>query len=541
MSAFIEDLSEKTALVDNDLGVIADSAASNQNKKVKLSSLWTYIKNKLFLYTTTKTSGWTAYAWYKIAYIAPGVASEFSFEVYSGNSYFKGECAIDVDRVNPSLVILSKSNLHSATNRIYVVKLNKIATGAVYLEVCCTSANAMSAYAKFTPSDRNGFSVQNFGAGSTGTVIAQLNLSQSGSGIQANKIYAGDFPVLDATYSPSELSLFNGSFQIWDSDGMFEVLRLLDNRDISSLQPILSANLDLGGSDDNTSTDKNRSILWQGSGNTTNATKAHIIGDSNTISDLTTQKIKIVGDNNAIANSNQIDLVGAGNTVSENSSRTRITGQTNSAARAVNSTVSGKGNRADYVTEVSVHGKEAQVTMNSGRAFNQANDSYPTNCQQYQMSFRFDRTLTGNNGQLLHISIADNPNGMDYITFLTRDNIVGIDIKAALILLDDSGNLIESSHIHSSGILDLTECLASFTPIDHTTSLSSFPFCRSGYMRFSITDWSADSIRLSLDLFNVQGYGNDCGIYLSNYILRGNFWIDIYEMPINNSRKYVSK
>lgn len=46
MSTFIEDLSEKTALVDNDLGVIADSAASNQNKKVKLSSLWNWIKSK---------------------------------------------------------------------------------------------------------------------------------------------------------------------------------------------------------------------------------------------------------------------------------------------------------------------------------------------------------------------------------------------------------------------------------------------------------------------------------------------------------------
>ena len=46
MSTFIEDLSEKTTLTDNDLGIIADSQASNQNKRFKFSSLWTYIKSK---------------------------------------------------------------------------------------------------------------------------------------------------------------------------------------------------------------------------------------------------------------------------------------------------------------------------------------------------------------------------------------------------------------------------------------------------------------------------------------------------------------
>ena len=39
-------LTEKTTLVDNDIGVIEDSEATNAKKKFKLSSVWTYIKSK---------------------------------------------------------------------------------------------------------------------------------------------------------------------------------------------------------------------------------------------------------------------------------------------------------------------------------------------------------------------------------------------------------------------------------------------------------------------------------------------------------------
>jgi len=40
-------LTEKTTLVDNDIGVIEDSEATNAKKKFKLSSVWTYIKSKI--------------------------------------------------------------------------------------------------------------------------------------------------------------------------------------------------------------------------------------------------------------------------------------------------------------------------------------------------------------------------------------------------------------------------------------------------------------------------------------------------------------
>ena len=46
MRSDVNNLTEKTTLVDNDLGVITDSEASNQNKQFKFSSLWTYIKTK---------------------------------------------------------------------------------------------------------------------------------------------------------------------------------------------------------------------------------------------------------------------------------------------------------------------------------------------------------------------------------------------------------------------------------------------------------------------------------------------------------------
>lgn len=66
MSKYIDELTEKTSVVNADCTVIVDSADTNKNKKVSFSTIWTYINNlissagytKLTLGTTNTTAGY---------------------------------------------------------------------------------------------------------------------------------------------------------------------------------------------------------------------------------------------------------------------------------------------------------------------------------------------------------------------------------------------------------------------------------------------------------------------------------------------------
>jgi len=553
MSTFIEDLSEKTALVDNDLGVIADSASSNQNKKFKFSSLWTFIKNKMFMTSSTKSS-FTNATWYRVASIPPNVPVNFEFELIGTDLYIKGLIACSADNGHPAAIFL-KTRKASTAFVLLRLRFQKVPDGTRYLEVYASSTStAQSYYFKFNSIETN-LTILNWIQTSVyGTVLVDFYFNMEtynnpNSGIWvAGKIHqyyvdtngqttGGTFAL--ESHNHDYLYMPSGNLSIMDYDDMITILRLVDDSFGATLQSILSSNLDLGGSDDNTCSLKNRSILWQGSGNTSQGKKLHIIGDGNTI-DSDSEKLRLTGDANTITNSTMIDAVGTELLVT-NTLYSQVSGYLNDVNTCNSVEVSGKNHKVSNKHSVKVHGNGAVVTMNSGRAFNHDNANYLTANQQYQLSLVNDIVLSGINNQQLPILIPDN-SPATHLSVINATEIFALDIKAVAILSNDLGEIIESTSFHCSGIVDMGDQLFKFTNLDQISSLSSMPFFHPDYVRLEIVDFNSNNFKLALVLFNVAGFQANTGLVLTNWTVRANFWVDFTELPtITGNRDYLKK
>lgn len=563
MSAFIEDLSEKTVLNDNDLMIIADSQASYQNKKVKKTSLWTYIINKLFLYTTTKSSDWVNSKWYDLCSIPSGVPVYFEFELVSNYQTVTGVVSCASDNSYPLINILSINRTSMYSAYLYSFRLVTSSSGSRLLQVVAGIANSgLTAYIKFKAQERNNLTVLNWTTTIPSSILVSLNFNLSSySGIMSSgKIFANGSEVATLGHGHSELWLEYGAWVVYDTNMSCELLMLVDDESGNAFQSIIRSNLSFGYDTNTCNQGKSRSIIWLGENNANHGIKCIIIGDTN-ISDSLTSKCEIIGNGNNVTQCERIIIIGIDNGMitSENcsitglqnelsnSTQSSIIGSKNTLGSLRNSLVIGENHAFEGLRNVLVSGKCAIPTMNTSRAYNNNNSNYNTNCQKLQMSFVAEESFDGNNAKNIFIAPPDSSTGDRYFDMIDAYEVFRIDIQGVIMLTRPGINdLIESVSFHCSGIIDLMSNEYKFTDIDQISSLASVSVVDPQWCKLSCANFIGKHFQLFLEFFNLNSYSSlvfgDTATSLDTMKLTGNFTIDLIELPgKQNVRDYFIK